>query len=84
MTTIDRPTITGAVLEALTDVLGYKPAEDDDLVGAMDSMQKLEVVITLEEAFDIDFDDESLDGNWWATPANIVGFFERKVTGTEA
>jgi acyl carrier protein len=59
---------------ALREVLGYVPADQEDLSTAIDSMQKLELLIALEENLSIPFDDEALGAEWWASRKGIVTY----------
>jgi acyl carrier protein len=70
---------TGADLEeqidiALREVLGYVPADEEDLSTAIDSMQKLELLIAFEESLLIPFDDEVMGAEWWASRHGIVTY----------
>jgi len=62
--------------KALREVLGYEPSADEDLTGAIDSMQKLELLVLLEEYLAIPFEDEALSADWWGTLSGIVAYAE--------
>ena len=62
--------------KALREVLGYEPSADEDLTGAIDSMQKLELLVLLEQNLAIPFEDEALNADWWGTKSGIVGYAE--------
>ena len=62
----------------IADHLGFETVTDDqslldDL--AMDSLDRVDLAVTLEQEFDIKIDDEATDG--WRTVADVVKTVER-------
>ncbi len=58
---------------ALTEILGYPPAREEDLTGAMDSIQRLELLIAIEERLGGALSDHVIAGDtWWASRDTIV------------
>ncbi|AVT40932.1 hypothetical protein C6W10_35850 [Plantactinospora sp. BB1] len=68
--------VTEQVDNALREVLGYLPPDDEDLTGSIDSMQKLELLVLLEQNLAIPFQDEALGADWWASRSGIIGYVE--------
>lgn len=68
--------VAGQVDDALREVLGYEPSADEDLTGAIDSMQKLELLVLLEQHLAIPFEDEALAADWWGTRSGIISYAE--------
>jgi acyl carrier protein len=60
---------------ALSEVLGHEPAPDEDL-SALDSLERLEVLVTLEEQVDLPFSDDWLVGQWWSTREALTAHLE--------
>jgi acyl carrier protein len=72
--------VAAQVDSALREILGYVPPAEDDLTDAMDSIQRLELLIALEEQLGTSLQDNVLDGTWWASRDYIVSL----VTGAKA
>ncbi|KAB8161725.1 hypothetical protein FH609_020785 [Streptomyces sp. 3MP-14] len=85
----DRPTeennVRERVLAVVENILGYPPdAEKDDLSG-LDSLQVLELLVLLEEEFDIDSDEiveAQLD--WWTSLNGLVSSITSLTEGKRA
>jgi acyl carrier protein len=71
------------VENAMHEVLGYVPQADDDLTSVIDSMQKLELLIALEQSLLVPFDDEALAADWWSSRAGIVGYVRQALANVE-
>jgi hypothetical protein len=69
-----QPDVAQTVDSALEEVLGYVPSPEDDLTVAIGSMQKLELLIALEESLAVPFDDEALAAEWWGSRAGILSY----------
>jgi acyl carrier protein len=69
--------VEARVDNAMQEVLGYVPQPDDNLTLAIDSMQKLELLIALEQSLGVPFDDEALAADWWSSRAGIASYVLR-------
>lgn len=68
----DRAAVEENVYAALREILGYLPEPTDDLDTDIDSMQKLELLVVLEEKLGIPFGDDAVGGDWWGSREAIV------------
>lgn len=69
---------------ALQEVLGYPPAPNEDL-SELDSLQRLEILVVLEERAGLPFDDEALVGDWWSDRTALTAYLSsRRVTDPPA
>jgi hypothetical protein len=72
----------GSILdEALHEVLGHAPDADHDLATLLDSMQKLEVLIILEERLEASFEEEDVT-EWWTTRDRLLASVAEAVRRT--
>jgi acyl carrier protein len=81
MTAVSTDDLQETVYAAFETVIGYRPSADTSVTDIMESLDVLELLIELEDAFEIDIvdddDDESMA--WWLTPGSIVEHVARKV-----
>ena len=81
MTTVTQDELQETVYNAFETVLGYRPSPDTTVTEIMESLAVLELLIELEDAFEIDIVDDDDDDSmaWWLTPASIVEHVSRRV-----
>lgn len=71
--TPDEVEIRQRILNILESILGYQPEADGEDLQGLDSLQILELLVTLEDELDVDSDRiiESRPG-WWETLDGLV------------
>lgn len=74
MATSETGAIEQGVLAALEEVLGYRPTPDESLTDTLDSIQRLELLVLLEESLSLPFEDDAMAADWWDTRSGIVGY----------
>jgi acyl carrier protein len=81
MTTTPNTDLEQRVYSAFENVIGYRPNNDTAVTEIMQSLDVLELLIELEDAFEIDIVDTDDDTvAWWLTPGSIVEHVGRKVS----
>lgn len=61
------------ILNVLTNILGYRPDERTEKMVDLDSLQVLELLVSLEEEFDIDSDQIiETRPDWWTSLSELV------------
>jgi hypothetical protein len=83
VTSRDDHNVEDRVDAALQEVLGYAPQAGEDLTDALDSIQKLEFLILLEERLSLPFGDDAIAGPWWSRREDIVAFVSSALSAQE-
>ena len=72
-TPVDESAIRDRILRILTDILGYRPDPQTEQLADLDSLQVLELLVSLEEEFDIDSDYIiETRPDWWSSLSELV------------
>jgi D-alanine--poly(phosphoribitol) ligase subunit 2 len=72
------------VLDVLVDVLKVDGVRDNLEIRLydqhiLDSLGTIRLMVALEEAFGVEFNDVELEPEEWATPSHIVKYMQRKL-----
>ncbi len=70
---IDESAIRRRLLDVLNEILGYRPDPEMDQLTDLDSLQVLELLVSLEEEFEVDSD--LIIGtrtDWWSSLSGLV------------